>query len=228
MNARNVFALAMVLLGVGFLLDSLEYMEFSQTVSDWWPLLIILLGLIHISRKNPPVFSGLLIIGIGVLLLADRLGYLSGGFWSAFWPLLIVILGLSMLFPAKGCYKKHKFTQAKTDGDLNLTTLFSGQSKKIDDKNFKGGNIAATFGAIELDLTDAELAPEGALINLNATFGGLEISVPRHWKIEFSGTPVFGSFEDKTSQNQPDENTRTLTINYNVIFGGIEVNNKVR
>jgi predicted membrane protein len=227
MNARNVFALALILLGVGFLLDTLEYMEFSQTISDWWPLLIILLGIVHISRKNPPIFSGLLIIGIGVLLLAERLEYINVGFWSAFWPLLIVIIGLSMLFPAKACFKKNKFTQAQTDGDLNLTTLFSGQTKKVDDKNFKGGNIAATFGAIELDLTDAELAPEGAVLNVNATFGGLELSVPRHWKLEFNGTPVFGGFEDKTRQNQPDANTKTLFINFNVMFGGIEVNNKV-
>ena len=224
MNARNVFALAMILIGAGFLLDSFEYMEFSQVISDWWPLLLILLGVAHISRKNPPVFSGLLIIGIGILLLADRLGFLIGGFWSAFWPLIIIIVGLSMLFPVKKYFSRK--AQAHSEGDLNLSTLFSGQRKKIEDKNFKGGNISATFGAIELDLTDAELVPEGAVLNVNATFGGLELSVPKHWKLDFSGTPVFGGFEVKTHQNTPNENTKTLFINYNVIFGGIEVNNK--
>jgi len=228
MNARTVFALAMVLLGVGFLLDSFEYLEFSQAVSDWWPLLIILLGITHISRKNPPIFSGLLIIGVGVLLLADQLGYLQYGFWSAFWPLMIVIIGLSMLFPVRKYFDGKFQHQLHSDGDMNLPTLFSGQSKKVEDKNFKGGNISATFGAVELDLTESELAPEGAILNINATFGGLELSVPRHWKIVFSGTPVFGGFEDKTRQNPSDENTRTLTINYNVIFGGIEVNNKAK
>jgi predicted membrane protein len=226
MNARNVLALALVLLGIGFLLDSFEYMEFSQAISDWWPLLIILLGIAHISRKNPPVFSGLLIISVGVLLLADRLGYLSGGFWSAFWPLIIVIIGLSMLFPVKKYFSKHSHTQ--NDGALNLTTLFGGQSRKIEDKNFIGGNISATFGGIEIDLTDAELSPEGATLYVNTTFGGLELSVPRHWKIVYSGSPVFGGFDDKTRQNQSDEDTRILSINYNVIFGGIEVNNKLR
>ncbi|MFH1050105.1 MAG: DUF5668 domain-containing protein [bacterium] len=224
MTARNVFAFALVLLGVGFLLDSFEYMEFSQTVSDWWPLLIVLLGIAHISRKNPPIFSGLIIISVGVLLLADRLGYLNGGFWSAFWPLLIIIIGLSMLFPVRKYFSRNN--QIHSDGDLNLTTLFSGQSKKVDDKNFKGGNITATFGAIELDLTDAELSPEGAVLNINASFGGLEISVPRKWRLVFSGTPIFGGFEDKTKQDAPNENTKTLYINYNVIFGGFEVNNK--
>ncbi len=225
MNARNVFAIALVLIGVGFLLDSFEYMEFSQAISEWWPLSIILLGIAHISRKNPPIFSGLLIIGVGVLLLADQLGYLSGGFWSAFWPLAIVIIGISMLFPCKKYFSKHTFTQSHSDGDMNLTALFGGQSKKVDDKNFKGGNISATFGAIELDLTGSELSSEGAVLNINTTFGGVELKVPRHWKLVFSGTPVFGALDDKTHQNPSVEGSITIYINYNVIFGGIEVKN---
>src|SRR3972149_2517929 len=110
MNSRITISVVLILLGIGFLLDSFNYVQFSQTVSDWWPLLIIIFGINHISRKNPPIFSGLLIIGIGVLILADRLNYLSGGFWDAFWPLLLVIIGISILLPGGRHCCKHKHT----------------------------------------------------------------------------------------------------------------------
>ncbi|MFC2130804.1 LiaI-LiaF-like domain-containing protein [Bacteroidota bacterium] len=223
MNARTTFSIVLILLGIGFLLDSFEYMEFSQTISDWWPLLIIALGISHLARKKPPVFTGLLIIGVGILLLADNLNYITGGFWDAFWPLLLVIFGISVLLPGGRFLCKHNHHH--TDGDLNTTTIFSGQHKKINDRNFKGGNVSALFGGAEIDLTEAELSSEGAVLNLNAAFGSIEVFIPTHWHVKISGTPIFGGFEDKTKQDKPSDDSRILNINYNVIFGGIEIRN---
>ena len=109
--------------------------------------------------------------------------------------------------------------------DLNIFAIFSGHNKYIDDPEFKGGSISCTFGGAEIDLTNAELATEGAVLDLSALFGGMEISVPKHWKIQITGTPIFGGLEDKTVQDTPNENTRTLHIYAHVIFGGIEINN---
>jgi Domain of unknown function (DUF5668) len=44
------------------------------------------------------MFVGLLLILMGALMIADRMGYLPGSVWSYFWPAAIILIGLSMLF----------------------------------------------------------------------------------------------------------------------------------
>lgn len=44
------------------------------------------------------MFFPLAIIIIGVILLLENLGVITGNIWEWVWPSLIVILGLSMLF----------------------------------------------------------------------------------------------------------------------------------
>ena len=44
------------------------------------------------------MFVGSLLILMGVLMVADRMGYLPGSVWSYFWPAAIILVGLSMVF----------------------------------------------------------------------------------------------------------------------------------
>ena len=43
------------------------------------------------------MFVGVLLILMGVLMIADRMGYLPGSVWSYFWPAAIILVGLSMV-----------------------------------------------------------------------------------------------------------------------------------
>jgi hypothetical protein len=62
---------------------------------------------------------------------------------------------------------------------------------------------------------------------LNAVFGGIEIRVPRTWRVERESAAVFGSFEDKTVPPRPEPGFEppTLVIRGNAVFGSIEVKN---
>jgi len=44
------------------------------------------------------MFFPLVIIIVGVIMLLENLGVITGNIWEWVWPSLIVILGLSMLF----------------------------------------------------------------------------------------------------------------------------------
>jgi sulfite exporter TauE/SafE len=52
MNGRKVFGSILILLGIGFTLQQLDLIEFSSILSSWWPLLIIIIGLIQIATNN--------------------------------------------------------------------------------------------------------------------------------------------------------------------------------
>lgn len=48
-------------------------------------------------RENKkPVFTGLVLILIGLLFFLNNLGYISGDIWK-FWPLILILLGIKKL-----------------------------------------------------------------------------------------------------------------------------------
>jgi predicted membrane protein len=102
--------------------------------------------------------------------------------------------------------------------------VFSGQKEKYQKPEFSGGEINCVFGALELDLSDAQLAEGTHVLELNATFGGVILYIPVDWKVQVQQTHVFGRFLD--SREKPnvevDEN-RLLIIKGASVFGGGEI-----
>lgn len=48
------------------------------------------------SENKKPVFTGLVLILIGLLFFLHNLGYVSGDIWR-FWPLILIIWGIKKL-----------------------------------------------------------------------------------------------------------------------------------
>ena len=88
----------------------------------------------------------------------------------------------------------------------------------------QGAWLTAIFGGITLDLRDARPAPGGASINATAAFGGIDILVPKGWRLSVRSTPIFGGLEDKTDHTEPpDDDAPTLQIDAVTLFGGVEI-----
>jgi len=222
MNIKNFLAIVLILLGVGLFIDTFNFYNFSYLISTWWPLLIIAFGIIHLTRKKDSIFIALIIIFIGILLQAENLDYFYFDFWDIILPSLLIIFGLSILFTSK---RKKNLNFHKTNNSIDeINIIFGGQKKVITAKDFKELRTTVVFGALELDFSDSDFIENKAFLELDCVFAGIEITVPKNIKIETNGTPIFGGFDDKTKQNT-DENSKTLYINYTVIFGGIELKN---
>ena len=77
------------------------------------------------------------------------------------------------------------------------------------------------FGGVKCDLRNAIIESD-VVINVSATFGGIEIYVPLNVKIEIKSIPIFGGVDNKAS-TKTDENSHTIYINSTAIFGGVEI-----
>jgi predicted membrane protein len=77
------------------------------------------------------------------------------------------------------------------------------------------------FGGVTLDLRDARLDPEGARIDVTAIFGGVEILVPRGWRVTTSGTPILGGIDNKTAGEAAGG--PELLIDALAILGGADI-----
>lgn len=218
------WGLVLVILGVLFLLDQMERLDFGYIISTYWPVILIVIGLsILIENRFRRAGAGLFFIVFGVFFLLAELDVLKYSAWSYIWPSLIIIAGLWLILKSGLRYPmSHKFPEIR-ENDMDITTVFSGMKRRVESQKFRGGKAIAIFGGIEIDFTPAALDENKATIELTAIFGGITIRVPREWKVIVDATPILGAIEDKHHGLLEAEAKATLYVKGTAIFGGIDI-----
>lgn len=230
MFKRVTWGFILIILGAGLLLDQFNLIGFGDLISTYWPIVLILMGLIGLISRDSSSLSNLVVIAIGLFFQLRNLGYINVSIWQVLWPSILIIAGLNIIFQREGS-RKHKTDvnpekwekEKMVDKDVvDYFTIFSGIENSNHSKNFKGGKLTAIFAGIELDLRDCEISGNTAVLNATAILGGIEIIVPSHWNVELEATPILGGVEKHTKYNR-DENAPSLIINGIALLGGIEV-----
>lgn len=218
MSGRIWIGLFFILFGIGFFMQQLGMINFAQVLSMWWPIALIIVGGIQlVSRTYSSVISGLLFLLIGAIFLVNNLVDINVTVYL--WPLLFIFIGLVFLFSRVRRDKK-----ANTDESVQIFSLFAGTDMRSQSRDFQGGSVTTIFGGAEIDLRDA-LITEEATLDLTTVFGGISITVPENVHVEVKGTPIFGSWEDKTRHYSEEENSIILRLNCLAVAGGIEIKN---
>lgn len=221
LSARPILGLALTVIGVVLLGDTLGVFD-AERVLRFWPLVLIALGLVMLARARDggPWFPGAVLILVGGALLLEELGYLRRGF--DIWPLVIILLGLAIM--SRG-FRARTSSNGGASGDtISKFAFLCGFKPQITSHAFRGGNASAFLGGMELDLTGADLGPEEAVLDLLVLMGGIEIRVPRDWTIDARVTPFMGGMEDSADRTDADPAKR-LVIKGFVMMGGIEIKN---
>lgn len=219
MSGRIWTGVILILIGGGFLLERAGVLDFSEMLSFGWPLIVVLIGVIQLfNRNSSSVLSGLLFILIGGLFFANQ--WVDENLIVYLWPLILIVIGLVIMFSRSSQRKK-----SVSDDALQTYALFAGLEIREQSHNFKGGQVTAIFGGVDLDLRDIEIKDEKAELDLTVVFGGVKMIVPEHVQIEVTGLPIFGGFEDKTRHHSKKEATDlpVLKLNCLAVFGGIEI-----
>jgi predicted membrane protein len=224
-QGRLFFGLLIILIGLIFLLGSMDKLDVGDIFSTYWPLILVIIGLWHLISSNfQNAFIGILFIAVGGFFQLVEWGILGGNVWNILWPLLIIVVGLWIILKPSFKSFHGKVPQIKDD-DLGAFVLFSGIKRRLESKNFRGGSATAMFGGMELDLTHTELEGNQATVELTALFGGIDIWVPREWKVIVDSTAILGGVEDKHRPVSGEETKTTLFIKATAIFGGVEIKN---
>src|SRR5215475_5632081 len=105
--------------------------------------------------------------------------------------------------------------------ELRLVAVFNGITLKSRAKAFTGGSMLTWYGGIDVDLREAELAPD-ARLSLHTLFGGIAIKTPPGWRVE-SELNAFAGGVDTRAASQDDPDAPVLTLTGTAFFGGIAV-----
>ncbi len=220
----------LILAGVGalFLLSNLGYLP----IYNWWqlwPLAVVAVGIVKLADSPDPgdQAAGAIMIVVGGIFLATTFGWVSWHVWQL-WPVALIGLGLVMLVQRIRQDEEHPHTRQCSAGprDRDGVAIFGGFKRRIATTAYRGGDYASVFGGCEIDLREAEMAGDAVIVNVNAIFGGVEMRVPRHWRVVNEMIGIFGGTDDKTAQPPAGEpGVRSLVVRGTALFGGISIRN---
>ncbi len=220
-----LLGIILIVAGALVLLANLDILPFDLDLGHWWPLILVVLGLVHLwNNRNIFDFSGLFLILLGAVFLMATLDKI---YWSdvwRYWPAVLILLGLSIVFKRNPAALGRSRGTASSDPDVRVTNILSGTDRRIDSREFKGGDVSNILGGTKLDLLEAKLAPGEWLLTVSTVLGGVEILVPREWRIEIHPTSMLGGVDDHTRQT-PQAGGGTLLIKASALLGGIEIKN---
>lgn len=220
-----VTGVAIVMIGVVLLFAQLGILHL-QSLWRYWPVFFIIVGiskLVESTEASQRAWGGMIAL-IGGLLLANNLGHFRYGI-DQLWPLFVIAGGLAMLFHVLWP-KSRDFQGLEPGGSLSSVNIFGGTERRVRDQNFRGGSVFACFGGFHIDLTQAQIEGDSAVIEAHAVFGGGEIRVPTTWNVVMDGTGIFGGYEDSTLHTAvTGQPSKTLVVRGAAVFGGVEVKN---
>jgi len=106
-----------VIIGGLLLFANLNYINIRPIVEQWWPLLLMVIGVKQLLFwRGPGAWAGgAMWIGIGALFLSKTLGYLQFSISSVIWPLVLIWVGVVIVF---GCGGQGRRNQQQSKGEV--------------------------------------------------------------------------------------------------------------
>lgn len=243
---RNLGGLVLILIGVVFLLHKIP--ATGHWVPYWlfsWPSILIVIGLYIGAKTRFRNVAAFVLLGLGGFFLLEQTDMIATNLRPYLWPLALIIIGIILLarrnHAGRHCNRRgrHRYNRHRpfvTPSDypdtvpsgaedlLEVNAVFGNIERSLISKNFKGGNISATFGGAEVNLSKCDF--QGTItIDLSVVFGGAELILPSNWQLKNDVNVIMGGIEDKRNLNNlpPEDASKVLILRGSIICGGLEI-----
>ena len=149
----------------------------------------------------------------------------------------LISFGLSLIFPKKKVYNQQfnnrqyhqpsneQFSRVVNEADANhvkCNVNFSSEIKYINSEAFEGADIACSFAAAKIYFDNAILKTNQAAIRLNVAFSGVELYIPRTWRVvNYTSAFLGGIEEDGMGSKLPD--APEINLYGEISFGGVTI-----
>jgi len=231
----GMISMAAFVLLVGALLFAARY--FDWDVGFWgiaWPSALLVFALSALPRHFH--FTNIVCALLGGYFLVNNLGIFELSLnKKMIFPTLILFFGLSLFIDALRKPKKGKFHIQKK-GDLSRKTqknfvqegesfscnLSFGEVKHcVTLPKLRWGKASVSFGEMKVDLTGCGEIVDGCTLNVGASFGSLELKIPKAYRVECAAGTSFGEI---SVQGHADEHVKgTIILTGGVSFGELEI-----
>lgn len=200
---------------------------FFGDIGLWTIFLTVFLVATLIQSVSYRSYSGICFsIAILCILYAKPLGITAITPWPVLGAALLGSIGCALLFrPWRHykCYHQNEdFATETVEGDcINLNTSFGGSVKYINSGDLKKACLSCSFASMKVYFDHAVIQGDEAFVELNASFCGVELFVPREWRVESQASMSFGGIEEKN--RNASTGTPVLHLTGHCSFGGVTI-----
>lgn len=195
---------------------------YRGSLDGWWTLFIIVPCILSIFTSGINIFNTIG-TGVGVLILLSEQRIFENGLgYKLIIPFVLVVFGFTMLLkkPIRLNKEGNSGVFAGSKGD-SFFAILGGNSPQFNGIDFRGANLYAIFGSVDLKLQNAIIRRD-CVINTYSVFGGAEITLPKNVRVIINSTPIFGGVDNQFVSEAKD-NPPTVLIRIFSVFGGIEI-----
>lgn len=215
MKKNNIFwGVVLVLLAVLIIVSE---MGFVEGIGFWTVVFSVIFGAMLI-RGIIKFDMTQILFSLAFLCIAwdDVLGIEAITPWPVLLAALLGSIGFSMIFGGKKkkIYKEkfrssHNATCDTVEQDygeeVKCAVSFGSIVKYIKSENLKTVNASVSFGSASIYLDNAK-APSGeVVINIDSSFGGVELFVPKNWFVTNNMQNSFGGIDIENNNNGANE-----------------------
>ncbi|MBN1559914.1 hypothetical protein JW998_06665 [candidate division KSB1 bacterium] len=195
------------------------------------------------DRNKSALYTGGFFIALGILFLLSNARIIRFDFiFENFWPLLLIAVGVFIIYKNYGHGRspsghstlgdRSEYTAAD---HVDFSHTFGDLRVSLDSPRFRGGKLQTTFGELHVDLGKIKLDKGKHVLNLNVTFGEINVVMPKELPASVSADNVGGDivlFEQKWEGLNKravwksagyESADHTLDIICHIVFGDIKV-----
>lgn len=225
---RIFWGVLFILMGIFLIISKLGYFP---NVNVFSLLLTAFLVVVIVKSLLRLKFAGVLFPIAFICIIYDKqLGITNITPWTVLIVALLGSIGLSMIFhkPTKWVNMEYdcddyKFEKIDVDDEshVRFKNSFGGSIKYINTDNFEQADFKCSFGTLKVYFDNATMSNNNAIIRINASFSGVELYIPKNWRVENKTNVFLASIDEKNRNNEIITNTLTLVGDIN--FSGVEI-----
>lgn len=225
---RFFWGVLFIVIGIFLIISKLGYFP---NVNAFSLLLTVLLVVVIVKSIYHLNFAGILFPIAFICIIYDKqLGITSITPWTVLIAALLGSIGLSMIFHkhiewcnTKCIHEDYEFDKidVEDEGHIRFKTSFGGSIKYINSNKFEQADFKCSFGALKVYFDNAVMSNNNAVVRLDASFSGVELYVPKSWKLENKANVFLGAVDEKNRSNETTTNILTLVGDIN--FTGVEI-----
>lgn len=229
MKKDSIFwGLILILAGVFLVISKLGYFPDINVFSL---LLTVFLVVVIVKSLIKVNFAGVLLPIAFICIIYDKqLGITEITPWTVLIAALLGSIGLSMIFHKKIKWVNNKYNSedykfkkidVEDESYVKFKNSFGASTKYINTDKFKEADFNCSFGAMKVYFDNAIMSNGNAILRINASFSGIELFIPRTWKIDDKTNVFLGAVSEKNKNDQTT--TNNLTLVGEISFSGVEI-----
>ncbi len=212
--SKKIFGVLLIIIGLFYVGANYYGWDFElRHIFKFWPLILIYFGVRDLYNKRYQ--TGLFLSVLGLYFLLPVIG-INLNLREYFFPVLIIFIGVLIVISDRGRnIKKIKGKKVRKN-----SVYFSQRDIEVDENDNDVLYVDVLFGGADVNINSITLSKD-LKIYVDCKFGGVEMKLPKGYKLVLKDNSSFCGIENKYESNEGS--ALIITVYYNASFSGIEI-----